>query len=164
MIWIAVMMIGGVFPVSHGFSSETAPEAVPGSPLVIAPLSDVDKKKILATMKQQIQKEEKDLETAEKSQRKDVVRSQGDRKKEWREKEKKARRAFFESHGSGPERRAYVQDFVKRREAYDHQEKVEWTEFKKRQKENREALDRTHRELTQKVNEALSRGQRPEGF
>jgi len=132
--------------------------------MVIAPVTDADKKKILAALKARIQKEEKDLENTEKAQRKDLVRSQNDRKKEWREKEKKARRAFFDSHGSGPERRAYIQDFVKRRDAGDHQEKVEWTEFKRRQRDAREALESSHRELSRKVNEALSRGLRPEGF
>ncbi len=145
-------------------AAEPGPAGLPPVPLVAAPVTEAEKKKILEALKQRFLKEEKDLESTGKIQKKDLVRAQNERKKEWRENERKSRRAFFEAHGSGPERRAYVQDFVKRREAYDHREKVEWTDFKRHQKEAREALENSHRELARKVNEALTRGQRPEGF
>ena len=71
--------------------------------------------------------------------------------KEWKKKEREARRKYFEEHKNGPERRAYVQDYLKRREEFEksqnralRQVRDEWAtkrkDLKARRKSAREQL------------------------
>jgi hypothetical protein len=144
------------------FAQVQMPSPSPAVPAML--IGDSDKTRVLKSLKERIQREERDLEVNEKNTRKDLVKAQSDRRREWRDKERKARRAYFEAHGSGPERRAYVQDFVKRKKDFDYHEKVEWSEFKHRQKEARETLMREHRSLSERVHQSLSNQQIPDGF
>ena len=48
----------------------------------------------------------------------EIQASQGARRKEWESKEKAARHKFFAEHTAGPERRAFVKDFVERRKSF----------------------------------------------
>ena len=98
----------------------------------------------------------------EKNKRRDLVRMQNERRKDWREKEKKARRDFFEAHTSGPDRRHYVQDFVMRKKEFDATEKKEWVEFKQKQNEDHKAFRISRQERSRKVNESLDRNLKPE--
>ena len=143
-----------------------AQEVIPSSTPIAqrSPISDQEKAKVLQSLKERILREDREQDTREKNAKKDLIKTQNDRRREWRDRERKARRAYFEFHGSGPERRAYVQDFVKRKKDFDYHEKVEWTEFKHQQKEARESLSREHRALTDRVNQSLSNKQMPEGF
>lgn len=49
----------------------------------------------------------------------EIRASQAARTREWESKERDARHKFFAEHQRGPERRAYIQDFVERHKAFD---------------------------------------------
>jgi len=134
------------------------PEMTP----VRVPISREEKAKIYADFKRKLAEEEKQFENQEKNKRRDLVRMQNDRRREWEANEKRSRRAYFEKHTSGPERRAYVQDFVKRKKEFDANEKREWSDFKRKQKEERKVFRISEQERTQKVNAALEQNIRPE--
>ncbi len=170
--WVRVFMIGAM-----GFSTWSESGAValpePTAPLAVstAPLADgepasrisgSEKAVIYQEFRSKLREEERAFDAEEKSRRKALVRNQSDRRKEWRERERRARRAYFESHTSGPDRRHYVQDFVRRKKEFDQNEKTEWTDFNRKQREARKELRMSQKERTRQVNEALSREQRPE--
>jgi hypothetical protein len=128
----------------------------------LVPITREEKARIYSEFKRKLTEEERDFEKQEKSIRRELVKMQNERRKDWREKERKARRDFFESHTSGPERRHYVQDFVKRKKEFDATEKKEWVEFKQKQNEDRKSFRISRQERTRKVNESLDRNLKPE--
>ncbi|MBU6153450.1 MAG: hypothetical protein KGP28_04030 [Bdellovibrionales bacterium] len=147
-----------------GFAEESQPAVSPllqPSPTMI-PISREEKARIYSQFKKKLAEEEREFERQEKTRRRELVKSQNERRKEWREREKKARREFFESHTSGPERRHYVQDFVKRKKEFDATEKREWVEFKQRQSEERKAFRLSRQERNRRVNESLDKNIKPE--
>ena len=60
----------------------------------------------------------KAFEHRKKFEVKELKSSQEKQSLEFEKKEKEARHEFFEKHSKGEERRAYVQDFIKRRDAF----------------------------------------------
>ncbi len=142
--------------------ADDLPAPVPVQVPVSVP--EKERNRILKGIRQTIEKDQREFDQQEKQLRRELVRLQNERRKAWREKERKARRQYFESHSSGPERRAYVQDFVKRKDDFDYHEKVEWTEFKHKQKEARDALNSSHRRQLKEAEEALKKGLMPEGL
>jgi hypothetical protein len=153
---IFLLLTLSLFPVSHGQGSVPPLVASPA-----APLSAMERDQILSRLKDRISVEDRQFEAEGKSRKKELVRSQNDRRKAWRDSERKLRRAFFESHSSGPDRRKYVQDFVRRKVEYDRNEKNEWVAFNQRQKEERESLRKKHSELDRQVKDGLGRNERP---
>ena len=128
----------------------------------LIPISREEKARIYSEFKKKLSDEEKQLENSEKTKRRELIKLQSDRRRDWRANEKKARRAYFESHTSGPERRTYVQDFVRRKKEFDSRERQEWIDFKARQAEERKAFRLSQKERTQKVNSALEQNLKPE--
>ena len=145
-----------------GANESVMTESVSQSPVQYAVITGDEKAAIYQEFRKRLQEEEKMMEADEKAKRKGLVRHQSERRREWRETERRARRAFFQSHTSGPQRRHYVQDFVRRRKEFDQQEKNEWIELNRKQREIRKQLRLSQQERTRKVNEALSKNQRPE--
>jgi hypothetical protein len=137
-----------------------APSVAP-SPSPVS-ISREEKAKIYFDFKKKLSEEERIFEKDEKSKRRELIRMQNDRRKQWRESERKARRLFFETHQSGPDRRQYVQGFVKRKKAFDADEKHEWVEFNRKQSEDRKTFRISRQERTRRVSEALERNERPE--
>ena len=125
-------------------------------------ITGAEKAGIYQQFRNKLREEEKALDAEEKSNRKALARMQADRKREWREKERRTRRAYFEAHTSGPERRHYVQDFVRRRKEFDQNEKSEWADLNRKQRDARKELRISQQERTRRVNEALNRDQKPE--
>jgi hypothetical protein len=78
---------------------------------------EIDPKVMLKEFTRAQSSELKALEHRNKFEFKELKASQALKLKEWEKKEKEARYRFFETHAKGPERRAYVQDFIKRRDA-----------------------------------------------
>jgi hypothetical protein len=99
-----------------------------------------EKKKLLADLKKTFASEEKNFQKQDKAAMKDFVNAQSANQKVWRGQEKKLREAYFEQHQSGPERRQYVQDYLKRKTAYDQTQKDEVINVKKVSKDHLEKL------------------------
>ncbi len=128
----------------------------------LVPITREEKGRIYSDFKKKLAEEERVFESQEKAKRRDLVKMQGSRRKAWRESERQARRVFFEAHASGPERRHYVQEFVKRKKEFDSQEKKEWVEFRQKQSEERKAFRLDRQDRTRRVNESLDQNLKPE--
>ena len=153
-------LVLGLFPVSHGQGSLPTAVIPPMAPPMVS-ISPQERDQILTRLRDRISAEDRQFEAEGKSRKKELVRSQNDRRKAWRDSERKLRRAFFESHSSGPDRRKYVQDFVRRKVDYDRNEKNEWVEFYQRLKEERDGLRKKHMDLDRQVRDGLGRNERP---
>jgi hypothetical protein len=121
-----------------------------------------EKLKILAAARDKFAEEEKNLEQDQKNKRRDLVKLQNDKRKEWRDRERKARKQYFSEHGSGPERRKYVQDFIARKKEFDAKEKQEWVDFRKTTKDARDALKASIQKRKDLIQSALDQNRRPE--
>jgi hypothetical protein len=150
--------IGGV---SVAARAEAPTEVSSPPPVTLSGINGPEKAAIYQQFRKKLRDEEKAFDAEEKIQRKALIRHQADRRREWRERERRARRAFFEAHASGPERRRYVQDFVRRRKEFDQQEKNEWVDWNRKHRDLRKQLRVSQQERTRQVNEALSRNERP---
>ncbi len=90
-----------------------------GSRLSVEPITAAVKEKTLLREFQKAQTSEvKAIEHRHKFELKELKASQALRLKDWEKKEQDARHQYFAVHNQGPERRAYIQDFIKRREAF----------------------------------------------
>lgn len=58
------------------------------------------------------------LEHQQQMERKELQSSQDQRVREWKKKEQEARHKYFAEHSVGAERRAYVKDFIDRRNSF----------------------------------------------
>ena len=97
--------------------------------------------KVLIKEFQKAQKSEiKALEHRYEFELKELKASQSTRMKEWKDREEKARHLFFEQHGNGPERRLYIQDFMRRRDELNQANKEEIARRLKEQSERVEAV------------------------
>ena len=132
-----VALIGGA-GVANGASLEGTQEAQ-------FPVKPEEKKKLLSDLKKTFLAEEKALQREDRSGTKAFTAAQSSKLKSWHEQEKQARRAFFEKHQSGPERRQYVQDYLKRKTDFDQAQKEELAAAKKASKEKAEHLKENQR-------------------
>lgn len=94
------------------------------SPAAI-PLSDAEKKSLLAEFKKARRNAERARKHQDRAYLKQLVVSQRSALKNWREQEKKARHDYFLKHTSGPERREYVQSYIERKKKYEEDQKKE---------------------------------------
>jgi hypothetical protein len=63
-------------------------------------------------------KEVLDLDKKNQAERRDLESNQNARRKVWENQERDARHKFFDEHPLGPDRRAYVKDFISRRNVF----------------------------------------------
>ncbi len=153
-----LMLIGLV----TGFSCFAQPVSNPVSIPAPVMVGSEEKAKILANFRDKFAEEEKNLEQDQKNKRRDLVKQQNDKRKEWRDRERKARKQYFAEHGSGPERRKYVQDFIARKKDFDAKEKQEWVDFRKATKDARDALKASIQQRKDLIKSALDQNRRPE--
>jgi hypothetical protein len=100
-----------------GASSPTPTPSFSPSPFSSPVSSPVNRNILLREFLRSQKSELKSLEHQHKFDLKELKASQEAREKEWRKKEDDARHKFFETHSEGSARRAYVQDFILRRDA-----------------------------------------------
>lgn len=132
-----------------------APAATPAS------LTDAEKKKLLLEFKKALGSQKVALAHQEKSAMKELNASQAAKQKKWREDQKKARQQFFDQHQNGPERREYVQTYIKNKEEFETSLKVEYANAKKSWAEKSVALKESQKDLEAKFKAALASGVRP---
>lgn len=132
---------------SFAASSAPAPSGAPASvDSTASQLSVAEKKNLLSEFKKARSNAEKAMKHQEQSQVKELQAAQSMQSKQWREREKKIRRDFFDAHLSGPERRQFVQEYLDKKSKYDQSlkdaliaKKKEWAEkndaFKKQSSE-----------------------------
>lgn len=96
-----------------------------------------------------------------KSELDELKASQDIRQKEWRQLENDARHKFFEEHTKGTERRTYMHDFIRRRDAF-HKLLVE--ERVRRMKEQEVHINQIRSDQSLKFNafrNSLEKGEHP---
>lgn len=106
------------------------------------PLTDREVKELRRQFKKKLSQEREALKADQKRIRRDSAASRKQRKKDWNLQEREARRKFFEANLHGPERRAYVQEFIVRRKAFQ-------TMLKDEEKSQKNELDARRRSFEQ---------------
>lgn len=111
---------------------------MPGSsaaPTPAAPaLAPAEGKKLLGAFQRAQVAELRALQHRQSFELKDLAASQKSRRKEWEQRETQARHKFFAEHTKGPERRAYIKDFIERRKGYFQQLAEEKAQRRQEQK------------------------------
>ena len=91
----------------------------------------------------------------------ELYTAQNQKQKKWREEQKRLRRQFFEQHMSGPERREYVQTYLKKKEEFENSLKSDVVTAKKNWADKQQNLKKSQKEMEDKFNQTISQGQRP---
>lgn len=133
----------------------------PTAAVATAVLTDAEKKKLSAEFHKALSSQRIAFAHQERSAKKELKTSQAVKKKKWFETEKNARHDFFDKHMNGPERRQYVQDYMKKKQDMENSLKVEAATFKKTWAEKHQAMKQSQKELEAKFNASLSQGVRP---
>lgn len=106
--------------------------------------------------------EVKNTERHHKQEMKELKATQVKQRQEWEKKEREQRHTYFAEHTKGPERRAYVQAFFLRREAFLKAQN-EVTAEKIRENETRLGeLHKEQSERSKKFKQALDEGKTPD--
>lgn len=143
-----------VLPTSQ--ASQGAPLPSP-SPLI----SKSDTKALLKEFKNAQKAELKAIKHQQDFEKKELVASQKAREKEWLLKERDLRHEFFKSHTKGPERRAFVKDFLDRRRALNAMFAEEKAKREQEQNVRFKAVENEQKEKLKEFEEYLNRGERP---
>jgi len=80
----------------------------------------------------------------------------------WEASEKEARHLFFKDHQNGPERRTYIQDFLKRREQFIHERGAEKEQLKRDLEEDILGLKAIHSENLIRAKTTIESGMMPD--
>lgn len=108
---------GGARP-SPGASPSPSPSVAPAaSPSPSSALDKSEAAQIRRVFARAASDELKALKHRQKTEFSELKASQKSRLREWDSRERETRRQFFAENRKGPERRAYVQDFIARRKA-----------------------------------------------
>ncbi len=147
----------------HSFAENTvlSTSATPASTPTLEPIKDSDKKKVLSDFQKALSNQKANLARQEKLSFKELSASQNSKIKKWREEQKQERRQFFEQHMSGPERRDFVQSYLKIKADFDASIKAEYINAKKAWMEKSVSLRSLQKDQESKFNSILSQGFRP---
>lgn len=146
---------------SQASSVSPAPSAVPsGAPAV--GLSAPEKKSLIKEFKKAQASEERAFIHTRKSQERELAAAQGQRKKQWLDREKRERHEFFKAHMNGPERRQYVMAYIKKKKDFDQSLKDEWAHAKKSWAERFERLKVKQKQQFSLFKAKVDQGERPD--
>jgi hypothetical protein len=124
-------------------------------------LAPEEKKPLLAQFKKELSDEDRALDHQDASGLKEFKAAQSQQVKDWRNQEKKSRRAFFDAHLSGPDRRDYVQSYIGRKKAFDQRQKDDLNSFKIAQKEKHDLFKQNQKIRDAQFKAAIDRNTRP---
>jgi hypothetical protein len=131
----------------------------PAAPVV--PISSADGKKLLSEFDKAQASEVKALKRRQSQEIKELKYSQDARRREWERKEKEERHRFFAQHKKGAERRAYIKDFIERRNAFFQILSDEMTQRKQSQDARLKSIQAEQGEKKRDFQNCLDRGERP---
>ncbi|MBS1958924.1 MAG: hypothetical protein JST80_05580 [Bdellovibrionales bacterium] len=143
-------------PVVATVSPAERPNASPG------PMTASGKKKLLSEFAKAQSNQEKAAIHTSRSELKELQAAQSQRSRSWRETERKKRKDFFESHASGPDRRAFVQDYLKRKKELDAAQKGDLEDFKKKWAMKLDELRKKQKERAAEFKSKVDQGQAPD--
>ena len=167
--FIFIMIVQSSCASVHADSNKDskAPQATPNGISLEAsqneqfPVTEAEKKKLLAEYKKSLLNEQKAMAHQEKASLKELQAAQSAKSKSWRDQERKARRKFFEQHTSGPERRQYVQDYLARKKAFDQSQKDELSTSKQGWASKLEDLKKDQKSKEDQFKSLLDQNKRP---
>ncbi len=81
--------------------------------------------------------------------------------KEWKLKEQSERKKFFEAHIQGPERRAYIEEFMRRRESFLQSQSQKLSQLEQSQGTEQKKAVEDQAEKRRKFQEAIRKGEKP---
>ena len=125
------------------------------------PISKDEIKRVRSEFKKHQSQEFSSLKDRQAREWKEGVAQRKARKKEWDDRERAARRAFFQQNPKGHDRRAYIHDFMDRRNAFYQSLKDEETRQKAEQEHEKSALLDAQKTHLQELEAAFGRGLRP---
>ena len=138
------------------------PSVSPAMIKEIIAISPEQKTKLLSEFKKALNNEEKSVQHQDRSEMKEFNAAQSLKIKNWREHERSVRKSFFESHQSGPDRRKFVQDYIKRKEQFDLANKNDQIASKKASKEKLENLKKQQAERLIQFQKQLEENHTPD--
>lgn len=163
-IFTAIIMLAFAAPPTPTPEITTSPSniSITESGAANYPVTPEDKRKLLKEYERALLSESKALDHQERAAVRELSAAQNARAREWRENEKKSRRAYFDKVSSGPERRKYVQDFVARKKGFDQSLKEEMQGTRKAWREKKDKLKATHKENMVQFKAQLEQNKRPD--
>ena len=126
-----------------------------------APLLPVEKKALQAQFKKTLGDEDRVEDHQEKVSLKEFSAAQSQQLKDWRNEEKRARETYFDSHLSGPDRRAYVQGYIARKKQFDQKQKDDYAQCKISLKDKHDVYKNDQKKREGEFKAALDRNERP---
>jgi hypothetical protein len=143
-------------------SAEIQPSSTPSAtPVASVSLTDDEKKKLMTEFKKALGQQKASLAHQERSAFRELAVAQKQKLKRWREDQKRQRKQFFDLHKSGPERREYVQNYLKKKEEFELSLKSELEQTRKAWAEKNQEQRTEQKVLEEKFLQTLSQGQRP---
>ena len=127
----------------------------------LPPLPPAAAKQMLTEFQRAQNSELKALEHRNKMELKELKAAHAARQKEWEHKEKELRHKFFAEHANGPDRRAYIQDFLGRHKIFLQLLNDERTQHAHEQEVRYNSLREDQVSRLKEFQEMLNRGERP---
>jgi hypothetical protein len=124
-------------------------------------LSSAEGKSLLKKLTAMQSEELKALERTYQADAKRLKASQKERLMMWESAEKEARHLYFKDHPNGPERRTYIQEFLKRREQLVHDLSAEKDQLKKSFEQKVLDLKKAHAEHLTRARSFVDSGAQP---
>jgi hypothetical protein len=140
------------------------PQMAPGGNVALPPqppLTPAEGKVVLKEYQRAQYSELKAVEHRQKLELKELKASHGARQKEWDRRETEARHKFFAEHTNGPDRRAYIQDFIERRKSFLQLLNDERTQRTHEQEVRYNSVKSDQNTHLREFQESLMRGERP---
>jgi hypothetical protein len=137
-------------------SALASPSATPEGPL-----TEEERRKLRMEFRSALRSAERAFEHQERSALREFQTAQSAEGKQWKEKERLARRKYFEKHPTGPEQRKYVLGFVERKKEFDASLVFKLQAEKKSWRDKREAHREKLKERLNRFIKELDSGQRP---
>lgn len=125
------------------------------------PPNEDDRRKLRMEFRSALRAAERAFDHQERSTLREFQAAQSAEAKQWKEKERLARRKYFEKHPTGPEQRKYVLGFVERKKEFDSAQVLRLQAERKAWRDKREAHRDKLKERLKRFLLELEAGQRP---
>ncbi len=132
------------------------------SPPVVLTINEGERKKLFQEFKKAQGDEERALDHEQRLLYQELQSSQSSKIRDWRNQERKKRHAFFDQHTNPPERKQFLQDYIKRKAALDQEIKDRYVLEKKNQRVKKEQLKQQQKANELQFKAQIDKYQRPD--
>ena len=124
-------------------------------------LSSGDAKQLLKEFRKSEGLQIRAMEHRHNLELKELKAAHAARQKEWYQREKDVRHKFFAEHTNGPDRRAFIKDFLERRKAFLKMISDEWSQRIRDQEVRFTSVKGDQAARLKEFQETLQRGEKP---